>query len=134
MKSNFNDFRFAGFNYMNWSNKYLIVKERVASDKKRIIVKVSENQLVKTQYGYALILDASRVVFLKDWQVNINFYGVEVILDEKYFNVKEWGEWFDYGKNDENCSFAEWLKTAEEQDALVDEDGDKLNKVMWAKM
>ena len=130
---NFNDFRFAGFNYMSCSNKYLLVKERVSADKKKAIVKVADSHLVQTRYGYALILDNTRVVFLKDWQVNVNYYGNEVLLDEKYFNVKEWGTWDNFGKNDENCTFAEWLKTAEEQEAARDEEGSKINTVYWAK-
>lgn len=133
METSFNDFRFAGFDYYDYSNKYLKVRERVSADNKKVIVKVAENHLIETKYGYALILDNSRVVFLKPWQVNINFYGNEVLLNEDYFNVKEWGTWNDFGKNDENCSFAEWLKTAKEQEAELDEDGFKVNAVYWAK-
>lgn len=131
-KSDFNDFRFKGLEYKSCSNQYLTMK-RVSDDENKIVVKVADSHLLKTKYGYALILDRTRVVFLKDWQVSDSYFGNEIILQREYFNVKEWGEHDEFFENDEFLSFDAWLKVAKEQENLVDEDGIKLNPVRWKK-
>nr|DAL74857.1 MAG TPA: hypothetical protein [Caudoviricetes sp.] len=130
-KADFNDFRFDGLNWRQYSNKYLTM-ERVSDDKNKIVVKVADEHIIQTKFGYALILDHSHVVFLKSWQVNNNYYGTEVLLTREYFNVKEWGEHEDFDEEPENLDFNTWLETAKEQNA-ADEDGVKLNKVHWEK-
>lgn len=130
-KQQFNDFRFNGLNARQHSNKYLTM-DRVNNDKTKIVVKVADSHLVKTKYGYALILDLSHVVFLKEWQVSCNCYGNEVILDKQYFNVKVWGNWENFFNDNNNCEFDAWLKIAQAQAALVDNDGCPANKVKWA--
>lgn len=132
MDTNFNDFRFDGLNYKNISNKY-ITMNRVSDDKDKIVVKVADSHLQKTKYGYALILDSTHVVFLKDWQVDQNYYGSEVLLNKKYFIPKEWGEWDDFFEDPEQLEWDAWMNAAIEQDEFVDEDGDKLNRVHWTK-
>ena len=124
----FNDFRFAGLDWSQISNKYLSMN-RVGED--RIVVKVDGNHLIKTKFGWALVLDITHVVFLKDWQVSCNYYGNEVLIVEKYFTVKEWGCHEEFGESEENLDYNTWKKAAEEQDALVDEEGSKLNAVRW---
>lgn len=117
-KCDFNDFRFGGLTYYNWSNKYLRV-ERVDKEETKIVVRIGDEHLQKTQYGYALILDCKHVVFVKDWQVNQNFYGSEVLLDKNYFNVKEWGSFDEFDVNEENLDFNTWLQTAKEQMQVI---------------
>lgn len=129
-KSEFNDFRFADLDYHKISNKYFSMK-RVSADKNKIVVKVADSHLIPTKFGYALILDRTHVVFLKDWQVNKNFYGNEVLLNKDFFNVKEWGEHQDFSDEDEALMYEYWLKVAQEQDDAVDEDGLKINIVKW---
>ena len=90
-KEEFNEFRFSGLEYRSKSNKYYTMN-RVSEDENKIVVKVADDHLIKTQYGYALILDYSHVVFLKDWQVSCNYFGNEVLLQREFFNVKEWGK------------------------------------------
>lgn len=128
-KADFNDFRFDGLNWRQSSNEYLTM-ERVSEDENKIVVKVAPEHLMRTKYGYALILDYSHVVFLKSWQVSDNYYGTEVMLTRDFFNVKEWGEHEAFGDEPENLTYDNWLKVAKEQNA-VDEDGFKINRVTW---
>lgn len=131
-KTNFNDFRFSGLEYRSYSNKYFTMK-RVSDDESKIVVKVADVHLQKTKYGYALILNRKHVVFLKEWQVSQNYFGNEVLLQKEYFNVKEWGNHEQFSDNEEYLSFDEWLKTAHEQENLIDELGRKKNPVKWEK-
>jgi hypothetical protein len=116
-KKDFNEFRFEGLDFKPASNKYWTMK-RVNADETKIVVNVGSHHLQKTKYGYALILDEKHVVFIKDWQVNQNYFGNEVIIIKKYFNVKEWGQWESFGDEPENLEWAEWLRVAKlQQDA-----------------
>lgn len=131
MSKDFNEFRFRGLDYKEKSNKYWTMK-RVSDDETKIVVKTVTDQIVKTRYGYALILDDKHVVFLKDWQVSDNYYGVEVLLTKEYFIPKEWGNFDEYEDNAENLEWSTWLSAAKDQ-STVDEDGFKLNPVNWEK-
>jgi len=132
-KKDFNEFRFAGLDYRSKSNKYLTMN-RVSTDESKIVVKVSDSHIFQTKYGYGLILDRTHVVWLKDWQVNINYYGIEVLLTREYFNVKESSKDFDeFCDEPENLTWEEWLTTAKAQDSILDEDGFKANTVKWEK-
>lgn len=128
-KTDFNDFRFDGLNWRQSSNEY-VTMERVSDDENKIVVEVAPEHLIRTKYGYALILDYSHVVFLKSWQVSDNYFATEVMLTREFFNVKEWGEHEAFGDEPENLNYNTWLETAKEQNA-VDEDGFKINKVNW---
>lgn len=132
MKKDFNEFRFSGLDYKLDSNKYYTMK-RVSDDENKVVVKVAAEHLLKTKYGYALILDRSHVVFLKEWQVSQNYFGNEVILQRDFFSVKEWGNHDDFENSDEYLTFDKWLEVAKEQDNAIDEDGFKENKVRWEK-
>lgn len=116
MSKKFDDFRFEGFNRSDLSNKYQTMK-RISEDENKIIVNVGPSHLEETKYGYALVLDSEYVVFIKNWQVECNYYGNEVILDRKYFIPKKWGshpEFFDI--IEENHDFNTWLEAAQDQD------------------
>lgn len=129
-KESFNNFRFEGLKAVQSSNKYLTMN-RVSEDETKIVVKVADEMVFATKYGYGLILDDKHVVFLKSWQVSDNYYGTEVLLNREYFNVKEWGDNPDYADNVQNLNFEHWLETAKVQDSVLDEDGMKANKVHW---
>lgn len=133
-KTNFNEFRFSGLNMKDMSNKYFTM-ERVSDDETKIVVKVSDSHLVKTKYGYALILNCNHVVFLKEWQVSSNYFGNEVLMTKEYFNVKEWGSFDDFDNDDANLSWDSWLSTAKEQNASAEEDEImvRVNPVRWEK-
>lgn len=133
MKKDFNEFRFEGLHFRSCSNKYFTMK-RVSDDGNKIVVKVSDNSLVETRYGYALIIDDKHVVFLKKWQVSCNWFGNEVLLDRNYWNVKEWGDFPDFMGNEQDFDFENWKKVAQMQENSVDEDGYKNNEVKWLKV
>lgn len=126
-KNEFNEFRFEGLNYKDYSKKYWTMK-RVSDNNEKIVVKVGDSHLKKTLYGYALILDETHVVFLKEWQVSENYYGNEVLITKNFFNVKEWGQHNAFlGSNEENYNFDNWLKIALEQEKAG-------NCVKWEKV
>lgn len=129
---NFNDYRFAGLEYESASNKYYTMN-RISKDESRIVVKVGASHLIETKFGYALILNHDYVVFLKDWQVNQSFYGNEVIIDKKYWLPKQWGCHENFGYDEENLIFENWLKTAKLQQSYKDELGLPGNPVRWEK-
>lgn len=129
-KKDFNEFRFEGLNPTKKSNQYLTMN-RVSDNENKIVVKVGGAHLIKTKYGYALILDNTHVVFLKEWAVDCNWFGNEVLLDREYFTVKEWGNHEDFETNEEALNFDFWVELAKEQDSRFDEDGFKINKVNW---
>lgn len=121
LMNDFNEFRFRGLNAMQDSNKY-ITMERINDKEDKIVVKVGDNNLIKTAYGYALVLNKKYVVFLKDWQVSQNYYGNEVLLTKKYWNIKEWGNHELFSESEEELSFENWVNIAKEQ---------LNNKVKW---
>ena len=110
--SDFDKFRFGGLNATRTSNKYYEM-DRVAAD--RVVVKVGEESVFKSQYGYGLILDDSHVCWLKDWQVSESYYGTEVLITEKYFQAKKWGTHSNFGIIEENYKYSTWKKAAQEQ-------------------
>ena len=110
----FNDYRFFDLNYQDYSSGYFTM-DRINDTSDKIVVKVDKSHLKETKFGYALILDDKHVVFLKRWQVSSNYYGTEVLLFEKYWNVKEWGSWDGFGDYDNNLNFSLWLLIAQEQ-------------------
>lgn len=127
----FNDYRFEGLNWRQYSNNYLTM-ERVSKDENKIVVKTAGEHLIETKNGYALILDRTHVVFLKSWQVSSNYFGNEVLLTREYFNVKEWGQHDEFDEEPQNLKFDKWLEAAKAQDNRVDQDGEKMCKVKWA--
>ncbi len=133
MSKDFNEFRFSGLHLEEQSNKYLTMN-RVSDDENKVVVKVGTDHLLKTKYGFALILNSTHVVFLKDWQVDINYFGNEVLIDKDYWLVKEWGDFSDaFDDSEDNLKFEKWLSVANIQQEARDKDGDKINIVHWTK-
>lgn len=113
---------FDGLHVERKSNKYLTM-DRVSKDGEKIVVNVAGEHLRKTPYGQALILDDNHVVYLKDFNVSINYFGNEVMLNKKYWKVTERpGYSNEFGENKANYSFSTWAKAAKAQ---------KKTKVMW---
>lgn len=122
----FNEFRFEGLDARKISNKYMTMK-RVSDDKNKIVVKVGDSHILKTKFGYALILNAEYVVFIKDWQVDQNYYGNEVLLNKEFFIPKKWGDFsLEFGYEEDNLNWEEWLNTAIAQSENED------NAARWA--
>ncbi len=131
MKRDFNEFRFAGLGFKEKSNKYFTMN-RISEDANKIVVRVSDNHLKKTKYGYALVLDCNHVVFVKDWQVDQNYFGNEVILTKEYFLAKKWGNFDEFEESLENLTWEKWLSIANTQ-SEVDEFGLPKTPVEWTK-
>lgn len=123
----FNEFRFDGLKCREVSNKYFTMS-RVSEDENKIIVKVDDNHIVKTRYGYALILNAEYVLFLKEWQVDQNYYGNEVLLNKEFFIPKKWGDFsLDFEFEEDNLNWNEWLNTA------IAQNNEEDNEVRWTR-
>ena len=116
-KVDFNNFRFEGLNLKDASNKYFTM-DRVSKDEKKIVVKVSNTQVLETKFGYALILNRNHVIFLKNWQISNNWFGVEVLLNKDYWNVKEWGKFDEFEEDIENLEWTTWFKVAKDQNGV----------------
>lgn len=124
MKKDFNEFRFGGLNYRDYSNKYFTM-DRISDDEKKIVIKVEDVHLVETKYGFAFVLDKTHVVFLKEWQVSRNFFGNEILLDKDYFQIKAWGNHENFlEENEDELTFDKYKEIAKEQ---------KETAVMWEK-
>lgn len=123
----FNEFRFDGLKCREVSNKYFTMS-RVSEDENKIIVKVDDNHIVKTRYGYALILNAEYVLFSKEWQVDQNYYGNEVLLNKEFFIPKKWGDFsLDFEFEEDNLDWNEWLNTA------IAQNNEEDNEVRWTR-
>lgn len=139
--NDFNNFRFGGLHHKRCSNKYMTMN-RVSDDETRIVVKVANNHLFQTAYGYGLILDSKHVIWLKNWAVSENWFGNEVMLTKEYFIPKEYDKINKdefMVENEKELKWETWLELAKTQDAKVeyytDEDGEKYytrNEVKWA--
>lgn len=140
----FDEFRFAGLNARQYSNKYATM-DRVSADEGKIVVKVAGTQIFKSKYGYGLILDDTHVLWLKDWQVSDNFYGIEVLMNRDYFKPTQYGNFPEFGENEENLTYEAWVNAAKEQAAakwtetvVIDEETgeteeeERTNMVRWA--
>lgn len=125
--TSFNEFRFDGLKCREVSNKYFTMS-RVSEDENKIIVKVNDSHIVKTRYGYALILNAEYVLFLKEWQVDQNYYGNEVLLNKEFFIPKKWGNFsLDFEFEEDNLDWNEWLNTA------IAQNNEEDNEVRWTR-
>lgn len=131
-KGNFNKFRFDGLDFKVHTIRY-VTMNRVNADETKIVVKVSPTQVFKTQYGYGVHLNATHVVFIKDWQCDMNVYGCEIMLNKEYFKPKEsrFCREFSDPKWDSLLDWETWVKIAKVQDSKIDENGLKLNEVRW---
>lgn len=125
--TSFNEFRFEGLKCREVSNKYFTMN-RVSVDEDKIIVKVDDSHIKKTKYGYALILNAEYVLFLKEWQVDQNYYGNEVLLNKEFFIPKKWGDFsLDFEYEEDNLDWNEWLNTA------IAQNNEEDNEVRWTR-
>lgn len=115
MGKDFNDFRFEGLNYRDFSNNYWTMN-RVSESEDRIVIRFSIVHLFETLYGWGLILDRNHVLWLKDWAVSSNFKGNEVLLSREFFNPKPSRyENREFDVNPDACTWEYWLNVAKEQ-------------------
>lgn len=135
------DYTFKGFapeQFRKYSNQYAyMVGSHVSEDGNTAVIKIAANHVIPTKYGYAVIVDAKRVVFIKHWQVwGTSFKDGSYIIsfNRQYYQVKEWGdhseEFGEYEDINESSlgNFENLVKLAKEQEEYyagvdVDEDG-----------
>jgi len=131
-RNDFNKFRFDGMNFKVHTIKY-VTMDRVNADATKLCVKVDPTLVFKTKYGYGVHLNEKHVLFLKDWQVDMNIYGCEILLNKEFFTPKEFGFDRRYSgeKWDKLLKWDTWVRIATIQDSKIDEDGVKLNEVKW---
>ena len=84
----FQNYRFDGLEWEKGSNKYYRVQQ-YNPNSDNAIIRVADEHLIKTQYGYGFKTDAEHVVWVKDWQVNQNYYGNFVLANKKYWKEQK---------------------------------------------
>ena len=135
------NYTFKGFateQFSKYSNQYVELRgAHVSEDGNNAVVKISSNHVIPTRYGYAIIVDAKRVVFIKHWQVwGTSFKDGSYIIsfNRQFYQVKEWGDHSEnFGEYDDinDSSFGNFdnlAKLAKEQEEYyagydIDEDG-----------
>lgn len=108
----FDQFRFEGLDPKIATNKYLYMN-RVNADETKVIVRFSKEQVFKTSYGYGFIVGQNHIVWLKDWQVEDNYYSqafdaYEILLNKEFYNVKDATKPFDDIYVDNDKGFYDW--------------------------
>lgn len=132
-KSNFNEYRFKGFEVKDRSNKYLKISTRINDTEDKVIVRYSTDQVFVTPYGYGLRIDHDKGIWLKPWQVsevwdeNLGISVYEIVLDKNFTKVATFQE-DESIQGDDDFDYAniwESMKAvAEEQEETV---------ALWAK-
>lgn len=121
MKKDFNEYRFAGFEFENQSNNYWKFASQVNNDETKILVKVNPENMFTFLSGYSkwemtcLKLDRNHCVYLKAWQVFKGGNGTYIVIDKNYWNIKEAKEPFDDMVEEADNSWEAMLETAKKQ-------------------
>ena len=123
----FDLFRFKGLEPKIASNKYLHMN-RVSADKSKIVVRFGTAHIFRTEYGFGFIVGQNHIVWLKNWQVDFNWYAdafdaCEIVLDKQFYNPKEANKPFDEISVDNELGYYTWdelVEIAEEQDKAQD--------------
>lgn len=67
------NYKFKGFTqdqFKAYSNNYSkFTGKHVSDDNNHVVVRVAWNNIIKTRYGFAMIIDRNHVVFGKNWQL-----------------------------------------------------------------
>ncbi len=120
------NYKYKGFieeQFKPTSRKFMkLTGHHVSPDENNAVIVVGDNNIFKTPYGYAIILNAEHVVFVKDWQVwGMTRNGDYIInLNREFYKVKEWGDFsenFGYEKDNLLFTFEGVLTVAREQEA-----------------
>ncbi|WP_261372858.1 hypothetical protein [Lactobacillus jensenii] len=101
---------------------------------KHVVVRVAWNNIIKTRYGFAMIIDRNHVVFGKNWQLWGNGQWNEDIVvsfNRQFFSIKEFGDFEEFAEEGDIKSFddlVEMAKAQEKQDMFVGESNTFINK------
>lgn len=95
----FDLYRFEGLEPKIATNKYLHMN-RISADESKVVIRFAKEHVFKTSYGYGFIVGQNHVVWLKDWQIEDNYYSqsfdaYEILLSKEFYNVKESNRPFD---------------------------------------
>ena len=123
MSDKFNDFRFYDLDYYEVSTKYFTMN-RINEDETKLVVNVADSHLFSTKFGWGLVLDRLHVLYLKEWQVDRNFFGNEVLLNKAFFKPRQGWEQEGFGDNPDALTWEYWLGVAKVQEG---------HEVRWRK-
>ena len=132
------NYKFKGFTedqFKAYSNNYSkFTGKHVSDDNNHVVVRVAWNNIIKTRYGFAMIIDRNHVVFGKNWQLWGNGQWNEDIVvsfNRQFFNIKEFGDFEEFAEEGDIKSFddlVEMAKAQEKQDMFVGESNTFINK------
>ena len=94
--------------------------KRVSDNRKKIVVRFDQKDVIQSKFGFAVVLDPVNVVFVKKWQVESNWHTeltkeVEVLLDSSYFKVKKRSNSLNgFSDDPERLTFSFWINRAED--------------------
>lgn len=123
-----------GFNpeqFVPDSNKFMkLVGNHVSKDGNNAIIRISDNHIIQTRFGYAVIMNHDTVVFIKEWQVlGRPRYSDDYVINfnREYFTLKKWGDHSaNFGEKLSFENFDDVIKFARMQEEYYntkDEDG-----------
>lgn len=123
----FNNFRFQGLNYTNYSHKYWQFTNLVAPDHQRVLLRIADSNLFEFTSDLGKLtwiwkIDRDHCAFLKPWQVFSGYYGTYVLLTKKYFAIKSANH--PYADMSAQSSLHNWddvLKAAKAQQAALNQ-------------
>lgn len=118
------DYTYKGFGseqMLKATNTYTsFLGSHVSKDKNNAVVLVDSMQVMKTKYGYGVVVDDKHTVFVKDWQVwgrNAENKHVVINFNRQYYNVKEWGNYSESWRKKSNLkTFDDVVKLARKQE------------------
>lgn len=80
--------KFWNFEDVFEADEVYFFNNRISKDKKEVILKISEDKVFETKYGFGIYLANNKVIFINNWQLSINFTGeTEVYLKKEYFKT-----------------------------------------------
>ena len=121
--NSFNEFRFGGLNFETLEDKSLTM-DRVSEDESRVVIRMHEDHLFVSKFGFGLYLDTTNGVWLKKWQASVNKDKTEVMLSKDFFKVTQFPVDDDLTENGE-------IKTWDDVLALARKQQDEGLKVTW---
>lgn len=122
------NYKFKGFKaeqVKKLSNQYKeLVGQHVSDDGNNAVLKIAAGHVFKTRYGYGVIVDATHVVFIKDWQVwgfSRDQQSYIINFNRDYYQVKEYGDFPDFEhyedlKSSDLATFDQVMAIAKQQE------------------
>lgn len=118
----FDEYRFKGFHYKDYTPKYWVFTKQVNDTKDKVLVRVSANHVFSYQdhddkTNYVLKLDQTHCAFFKPWEYFKGLYGNYLLIDKKrYRAIKSNRKYIELGTHSEMLTFAGALELAKKQE------------------